>query len=460
MKVVVFLGPTLPVEVAQNILPDAVFRAPARQADILSCVLNDEPDVIGLIDGVFDQALSVWHKEILFALKEGVRVVGASSMGALRAVETAPFGMEGVGKIFEQYQNGELTDDDEVAIVHGPVDSNYYSDTLPMVNIRATFDKAVCMGIISDESRNRLVEAGKSIYFPMRNFEEIFAVSERDDPDNCNIEKLREFCQDNYVDLKAEDAVEMLKYISQMELVDKLTEGSQDYELTRNYMFNTLYSRDRLIRREGMELSLDTVTNYAAVHMESYNAVNFSSLNRRATLILADLMELEVKDEDVEKEVTRFFLIRKLYSEEEKREWLNKNDLTEKDFNVLMRENALCRRVHKYILTRNQGGSNKCYILEELKLQDKYEDCADMAAKREKILRENCYNQNGTDCNVNMSELVVEHMQNSNWNIDTHYKEWAGEAGFMGQDFLKYELLKARKSREILKEKLSTLLDL
>ena len=57
-------------------------------------------DAILIVDGEFGQSLSVWHKEILHALHRGIRVVGASSMGALRAAELDRFGMEGVGEIY------------------------------------------------------------------------------------------------------------------------------------------------------------------------------------------------------------------------------------------------------------------------------------------------------------------------------------------------------------------------
>lgn len=40
----------------------------------------------------------------------------------LRAAELHSFGMEGVGRILESYRDGILTDDDEVALVHGPAD--------------------------------------------------------------------------------------------------------------------------------------------------------------------------------------------------------------------------------------------------------------------------------------------------------------------------------------------------
>ena len=74
---------------------------------------------IGIIDGYFENIPSVWHKEILWAMSQGIHVFGSASMGALRAAELAPFGMEGVGAIFEAYRDGWLEDDDEVASEDG-----------------------------------------------------------------------------------------------------------------------------------------------------------------------------------------------------------------------------------------------------------------------------------------------------------------------------------------------------
>ena len=61
--------------------------------------VRDGATAIGLVDGYFGGAAAVWHKEILYALSLGVRVLGASSMGALRAAECAAYGMEPVGEI-------------------------------------------------------------------------------------------------------------------------------------------------------------------------------------------------------------------------------------------------------------------------------------------------------------------------------------------------------------------------
>ena len=133
---------------APRILPDAVFLPPAAQSDIISVVDELSPDGILLIDGVFTQQLSVWHKEILYALERGVAVYGSSSMGALRVAETAAYGARGFGAIFDAYASGELTDDDEVAVAHAGAEWEFRSLSDAMVNIRQTLRRGGEAGVL------------------------------------------------------------------------------------------------------------------------------------------------------------------------------------------------------------------------------------------------------------------------------------------------------------------------
>src|SRR6188508_3485280 len=100
---VVFVGPTLAIAEARAALPEARFLPPARRGDVYRAC-SGRPASIALIDGYFEQQLSVWHKEILWALSQGIRVYGAASMGALRAAELEAFGMVGVGTIFSLFR--------------------------------------------------------------------------------------------------------------------------------------------------------------------------------------------------------------------------------------------------------------------------------------------------------------------------------------------------------------------
>jgi len=141
MKTYIFLGPSLDLNEAQSIYPDAIYLPPVKCGGVVK-VLQNKPDRLVIIDGFFHYVASVWHKEILFALSKGVEVHGASSMGALRAAELYQFGMVGHGKVYESYKSGELTDDDEVAVLHRSEKSGYKPITDAMVNIRSTLNAA------------------------------------------------------------------------------------------------------------------------------------------------------------------------------------------------------------------------------------------------------------------------------------------------------------------------------
>lgn len=161
----VFTGPTLPPEEARAVLDDAIYLPPVSQGDVYRAALK-RPRVIGIIDGYFERVPAVWHKEILWALTQGIHVFGSASMGALRAAELAPFGMEGVAEIFESYRSGELEDDDEVAVVHGPAELGYLAGSEAMVNIRRTLANAEAAGVIGCETRAGLERTAKELFTP------------------------------------------------------------------------------------------------------------------------------------------------------------------------------------------------------------------------------------------------------------------------------------------------------
>lgn len=182
MRAVVFLGPSLPRAEAEARL-DATWLPPAAQGDIWRAATSLRPSVIGLVDGVFRDAPAVWHKEILFALEQGIHVLGAASMGALRAAELAPFGMEGVGRIFAAYRDGRLDeagfvpfeDDDEVAVAHAPAELGWQPLSVAMVDVRCALAAAEAASVISSDVREDLVATAKALFFADRSWPAILA---------------------------------------------------------------------------------------------------------------------------------------------------------------------------------------------------------------------------------------------------------------------------------------------
>jgi hypothetical protein len=444
-KIVVFLGPSLPVAEAREIL-DAVYLPPAKQADLISAVTTYRPDMIGLIDGVFLTCPSVWHKEILYALERGVAVYGASSMGALRAAETDAFGMVGIGEIYRMYASGELIDDDEVALVHGLEDTGYRPLSEPMVNVRATFHRAENEGIIDKNLCEQLMAIAKSIYFSERAFPAIFRKAAVAGIAPEKLEEMARFVREKYVDLKRQDAISLLQTLRDLPAL--LPQEKPNFALVRNQFFATLYHRDRTVLRNDTTVALGDIAGYAALHLLDFDDINLQASNRALMQILAEILGVEVSQAAVDEESQRFRLKHSLTEETAFTDWLAQNDLSLEEFNQLMHEMARCRHLQKWLLARKANETNTKILLDELRLQNRYQECADAAVEREKVVLE--YYPNFPEDNYNdltLSQLAIEHQRSTGCRV-RFYEDWVKEAGFLGSEFLKLELLRSHLARK------------
>ena len=212
MSIYIFAGPTLCAEESPVKL-EAVWLPPVTQGDLYR-IAADKPHTIGIIDGYFEREPAVWHKEILWALAQGIHVFGSASMGALRAAELAPFGMIGVGSIYHQYLDGSLEDDDEVAIIHLPSPIwRYRPESEAMVNIRATLKAAAAVPVIGPELCDRLVAIAKALHYPLRSYPRILQLAADEGFDSEALRRLEQWLPDGRVELKKRDAIEMLEAI-------------------------------------------------------------------------------------------------------------------------------------------------------------------------------------------------------------------------------------------------------
>jgi len=194
-------------------LPEANYLPPVRCGDLFR-ILQKKPKIIAIIDGIFESMAAVWHKEILLCLERGIIIFGASSMGALRAVELADYGMIGVGKIFEAYQSGELNDDDEVAVMHSSA-NDYTVLTDAMVNIRASINNAVEMDILSKKDADLMLKVAKKLFYKERDFERVLIILASMGVDEDIINNFTLWLEKGgYVDLKKQDAIFLLEYLA------------------------------------------------------------------------------------------------------------------------------------------------------------------------------------------------------------------------------------------------------
>ncbi|MGF7117827.1 TfuA-related McrA-glycine thioamidation protein [Methanobacterium oryzae] len=208
-KIIIFTGPSLHGDEARNIL-DADYRPPIKRGDIITA-LNDNPDIIGIIDGVFHQQPAVSHREILAALKKDIIIVGGASMGALRASELDDFGMIGIGYVYNQYKDGLIESDDDVAVTINPINLEQLSE--PLVSMEYNFKRMVDNDIISKEEFSKLLEVAKSIYYPKRTYNHVF---NNVDIEKEKIDEINKFLDEHGVNIKKQDAIDVIKYIKSL----------------------------------------------------------------------------------------------------------------------------------------------------------------------------------------------------------------------------------------------------
>jgi hypothetical protein len=442
VSTVVFLGPSLNIDAAQALLPEAIFLPPAQESDVLSAIGTYSPDCIGLIDGTFDGTLSVWHKEILYALHLGVRVVGGASMGALRAAEMHSLGMVGVGTIYRMYRDGDLTDDDEVALLHtGPADA-YRALTEPMVNIRATLDQARSAGRLSACEVQHVLEAARCLHFARRTIPLICASTglpvER-------LEAVRSVFADAYVDAKAADARLVLEELRRAPPARKPRP-----QPARSRAFERLYNNDRRVRHTEVDVPLQSIATHAALHALDFDELNAAALDRALIVVLAELLEARVTTEDVIVEVTRFRRERGLTTPEAVQQWQDASDLTPAEFSQLIKELALVRRMRRWVLGSHHAVSHTRWLLDELRLRGRYvESAADTAAEVERAESVTAAERGLGELDGNqIRELLRTHGQATGRRPTGPPGDWAREAGFKDVKDLAYELLRARRARE------------
>jgi hypothetical protein len=209
VRAVVFVGPSLHGASVGN-RPGIEFRPPVKRGD-LDALIADEPRpvAIGLVDGAFFHSMAISPKEVLRAIERGMSVFGSSSIGALRAVECAPFGMVGVGRVYQEFASGRLDADDEVAMVYEPESLRPLSE--PLVNLRFAISDAVSSGVLTAALAERFLDVAQRLYFPQRSVPAVLALL----PEAGAEERaaIRRFFTESAPDVKRDDALALLDAI-------------------------------------------------------------------------------------------------------------------------------------------------------------------------------------------------------------------------------------------------------
>ena len=204
---VVYAGPSIAADEVQRHLPGAQLMPPVARGDLY----RDRTLGFGMfviLDGVFSQQLAIPPREVIDVLTNGACVIGASSMGAIRAAECWPAGMQGVGTIYRLFRRGSLESDDEVALTFME-EQGYRIASVPLINIRFSVARHLRQGKLSADQGKRIVDAAIRTHYAERNWRAL--LDQADVEDNGGV--LRQSLA--ACDLKRADAVRALRRTAQ-----------------------------------------------------------------------------------------------------------------------------------------------------------------------------------------------------------------------------------------------------
>jgi hypothetical protein len=380
MSVYVFTGPTIAAAHAAKIL-DAQYCPPATQGSIFQAACR-KPRAIALIDGRFESAPSVWHKEILWAMREGIHVFGSSSMGALRAAELEPFGMIGVGEIFSDYLSGVLEDDDEVAVSHAPAEKGFAPTSEALVNIRATLAAAQRQGVIHEASERWLAKTAKEMFYAERSWDLLLARSHGMIAE-AEREALNHWLRAGRVDQKREDALLLLAHIKAFLDSDPPANEVPFHFQNTSYWEKVLSGKD-----ENRAQRENQAGPGEAIFEELQMAASFENFVNGALLRFLSTREsvqsgFEPDSTHVAVEAREFRRNKRLEKDEEFLTWLVANRLSANEFTRLMQDQARLR----WATSVGENGI-RMHMLNQLRTSGEYEGLAGRAERKRKLLEE------------------------------------------------------------------------
>ena len=405
MSCILFLGPSAPRQEIEKRLEASVLP-PARQGDIHRAARSGAR-FIGLVDGYFEGVPAVWHKEILWALTQGIHVFGAASMGALRAAELHAFGMRGVGKIFEAYRSGVLEDDDEVAVLHGPPEAGYVALNEAMVNVRATLEQAQKDGVLKAETRGALEDLAKGMFYQERSWESLMARAEAEKVGDVSLEVLRGWLIDRKVDQKRLDSLEMAEAMQvfiekdpEPMVASFVFEHTSMWDEAAHAAWTTGLSK-QAPSEDG--LSYERVLDELRLQGGAFPAARRRSLGRLFALREVERRGLMAERQALQERSNRFRLERGLLSRHALDQWLIDNDLDGPAWERMIADEVRIAELESLV-----GRSLGEEMLAELRQRGEYSLLAARARDKQRKLAEIGMEQAGLgDIDISPAELLA-----------------------------------------------------
>lgn len=339
LRVQLFIGPTISETDVEAVCSacdaEVEILPPVQQGDILR-LSNALPDVLGIVDGYFFQVPSVLHKEILYAIERGTHVLGAASLGALRAAELDTLGMEGIGQVYRWYKRGHIDGDDEVAVLHASAEDGFKPLTAPLVNLRYNLRRAQARRLVSQRVATAILRTAKQMHFTNRSYAAILHTAHANGIIGSEYDPLRHFFRHEAIDLKREDALELLK------IIVARSNGTQPWPARDTVRMNpTVYLH--LSQREyaGRTIAAQYLADTRVLAFQKLLVPSFPAFLRRIRqrcLVADEAIHRDLASADAVELLAGFQPWQRMQSDTQRQAWLQARCLSYEDLVAALRD--------------------------------------------------------------------------------------------------------------------------
>jgi hypothetical protein len=395
---------------------------------------QQRPQAIGIVDGSFNQARGVSHKEILWVMEQGVHVFGSAALGALRAVELANFGMRGVGWVYDAFSTKILDRDDEAAVAYSVSDQGYLTRSEAMVNIRRTLERARLAKIISATTCDILIVCGSEMPYRRRTWPGLLEAGRTAGSEPDELHHLSGWLPEGRVDQQAHDAVAMLR--TMRDFLDSNPGRLQpNWAMAHTTAWERLKHRVRDLPAMNSETSLDSLLDeIRLLGPGSFATARDRSLLRYFAADVAEREGLMLSPERLHDVIVSFRIENGLESGADFRKFLTDNDLTPDEFKRLItveeKVRWACERSAEHALEDLPG---------DLRMRGQY---ARLAAKAGDKRRSD--ENNETDGIVDSAAVAVRWYfeQRLEIGVPENLEEYARSAGFADESRFRSAVLR------------------
>lgn len=426
-----------------------VILPPASQGDLLRCVKELKPDAVGLLDCELPHRdIPTWHKEIIHTLNLGIPVVGAAAVGAHRAAELEPFGMEGVGSIYKRVYLGELERDDEILGDWENTASGIKKLSLPLVVMRDALSAAEKEGIISKETMKVLTKTAQTLFWRTRTWNSLFEKALLNGVDANELDSFNTWLP-KAPDPVKEDALALIKRLEELENIKSAKPDLAISESEKSSLFKSMDTRDRPVSSASGDIRQWSISDMGTFAHPDAEKLNRNGLNRKLVLLIGKLWNIQPKESFLKPEKQRFFKKFNLKTDDDLLSWLNENDMDIKDFQRIIKEEAIIHHLHRWLMQGRIHEKNTGIFLDEMKLCGKYPEWKKKAAKRDALLKENkdLYKEEAEKVStMSFMQTLREHLMANKLPWNASLSEILPETGMELSD-LQYEIIASRVER-------------